>query len=260
MPRGRILNRSISRSIRVANLSPESALLFTWSIPHLDREGKIYADIPSVKGLIVPHLAYMTEEVIGRCLKEIHDAGLAMIYGDGLFMLFIGFDHNQKIEHHEKASEIPSPSPEDVEEYKHAHACVKLRALSGHCPNIVPPKLKLKPQLKLKKKPEPSAALQAAFRAVFMDGLNIYALMTKIKKQLKQPAGFEFPEEVLLKTCEAYWREKETIRQPWPWFVKVVADEWSRFNVNREVAEGESFKASGASPVIADILKRMKRP
>jgi hypothetical protein len=256
MPKGRMLNRSISRSRKVARLSMESNLLFSWSIPHLDRKGKIWADSATLKGIVVPYLDYMTLEVIEKCKTELHDSGLAMIYGDGLYMFFLGFDHNQKIEHNEKASEIPDPAPEDVEKYKQEHCPDKVGALPGHLPDKVPPKRERELKRELKEK-QPSAALQAALTKVLEDGFNIYALIIKTKGQLKQPKDFEFPEEVLLKVCEAYWREKTTIRQPWPWFVKVLADEQVRWNVNQQITQGEAYKKEGMASSIAEILRGM---
>ena len=259
MPKGRMLNRSISRSLKVAKLSLEAVILFSWTIPHLDRKGKIYADTATLKGIVVPYLDYMTLEVIDKCKSELHDSGMAMIYGEGLYLFFLGFDHNQKIEHNEKASEIPDPDPEDLKKYKEEHCPDKVGTKSGHSSDKVPPKLKPQPQLKPENK-SPSPALQAAFEKVSKDGLNIYALLIKTKTQLNQPAGFEFPEEVLLRVCDAYWHDKANIRKPWPWFIKVLTDETVKWNVDQNIQQGEKFKRAPIAPAIAEILKGMVSP
>jgi len=107
-----------------------------------------------------------------------------------------------------------------------------------------------------------SPALQEAFNLIIKDGFNIYPLLIKTKKLLKQPAGFEFPEEVLLKVCEAYWREKATIRKPWPWLIRVLRDEWSRWNIAMHTVSGSSQGRSSSSSEaesIAEILGRMMK-
>ncbi len=128
----------------------------------------------------------------------------------------------------------------------------------GLVPNIIEDKLSKD------NKSQPSAALRAALDKVSNDGFNVYALLTKTKTQLKQAPTFEFPEEVLLKVCEAYWREKKDILHAWPWFRKVLADEWYRYNVDKNMTEGKTYTAlsgegSGVPIPLAEILREMAK-
>jgi len=114
MPRGRMLNKRISTDPIFENLSQEATILFTWSLPHLDCEGKIRCNTQILKGVVVPYLPYMTEKVIEKCVKELHESGLVLVYGEhSNYMKFLGFEKNQKINKaKESHSEIPDPTPE----------------------------------------------------------------------------------------------------------------------------------------------------
>jgi hypothetical protein len=111
-----MLNRKISLDKKVAELSKESAILYTWTIPHLDCEGKIHADPSILKGVVVPYLKYMTLKIIERCLQELANSSLVVVYGDGCkYMKFQGFEKNQSIkEGREAASDIPDPTPAEL--------------------------------------------------------------------------------------------------------------------------------------------------
>lgn len=238
MPRGRMLNKKISRSEKVAKLSPQAALLFSWCIPQLDSEGRIYADAVSLKGTIVPYLEYMTIEVVGSCAQEICAAGLAMVYGNGKYMQFLGFASNQRIDKTKEApSEIPPPTPDEFQ----------LNSEVGPDPS----KVKLS---KGKVKAEPSPALQAALDKVYNKGkgLNIYSLMSKMKKQIGQTNDWQFPEEVLLRVCAAYEYDKGKIEKPWPWFKKVLKDETALWHAQQQINLNK--KDPNMAKSIKDIL------
>ena len=109
MPRGRMLNKKISYDERIARLSVDAALLYTWCIPHLDVKGRIYGDACILKGLVVPYIDELTIDKIDKCIKEFVGVDLVLHYGrDRKYMQFKGFDKNQKIyEDKESPSEIP---------------------------------------------------------------------------------------------------------------------------------------------------------
>ena len=93
---------------------------------------------------------------------------------------------------------------------------------------------------------QPSAALKAVLDKVFKDGFNIYSLINKVKKQLKWPAQRSFPEEVLLKVADRYFKEKAVIKEPWPWFLKTLEMESGSFYANKNIAQAQEFKKPGA--------------
>lgn len=117
MPKGRMLNKKISFDEKVAHLSLGSALLYTWCIPNLDVEGRIYADASILKGTIVPFIKELTVEKIEKCVNEISESGLIVLYGNSVkYMQFNGFLKNQKI-NKDKESRSEIPSPDKIENY-----------------------------------------------------------------------------------------------------------------------------------------------
>ena len=94
-------------------------------------------------------------------------------------------------------------------------------------------------------KHEPSVALKEALDKVNKDGLNIYSLINKIKKESK--VGAEIPEPVLLRVCGRYWQDKGKIRGGWPWFKAVVIREW-------QLWEHEDNKKAPVCQVLKDIM------
>jgi len=113
MPRGRFISKSISRREKVAKVSIVAKLMFTWLIPHSDREGRYDADIWSIKALF-PYVDEIQPKNIPLLLQELADNGLIMYYGNGhKFLQINDFDkHNT----HDKDKEAPSaiPTPELV--------------------------------------------------------------------------------------------------------------------------------------------------
>ena len=106
-------------------------------------------------------------------------------------------------------------------------------------------------------KAEPSAALQAALKKISDDGLNIYSLINQLKKRMKQPKDFCFPEEVLLGVCAAYDRDKGKIDKPWPWFIKVIQIESGLWHANQQIKTNTN-KQGDFSASIKTIMKGAK--
>jgi hypothetical protein len=113
-----MLNRSISRDRDLSDLINETdsdvGLLFTWMIPHLDRDGRIDADPEVVKGLIVPRLRRIDAAKVAELLRILAAKNLVEIYEDdrGLrFLSFPGFKKNQAGMRYDReaASEFPTP-------------------------------------------------------------------------------------------------------------------------------------------------------
>lgn len=80
MARGRMLSRDISLDEKVDALSDDTArLLFTWLIPHLDREGRMYGDALLFKSIVAPRRNYSTKRV-EKYLLEMENLGLIERY------------------------------------------------------------------------------------------------------------------------------------------------------------------------------------
>lgn len=121
MARGRMITNQICRDKKVYSLSDDTCrLLFTWLITFADREGRVHGDPALVRSMVFPR----SEIAVGRVevyLQELQTSGLILRYehaGDR-FIWFPKFDKNQPgmRKDREPVSELPGPSPEDVEEY-----------------------------------------------------------------------------------------------------------------------------------------------
>lgn len=118
MPKGRMLNKRISKDLEVAKLSCKTALLYSWCIPHLDVEGRIEASPEIIKGVVMPYREDFTLSVIQKCIEEIAQAeDLILYYGNShKYMQFLGFNKNQTLNKDREApSEIPAPTPEELQ-------------------------------------------------------------------------------------------------------------------------------------------------
>jgi hypothetical protein len=80
--RGRFIGREVSTSPKLAQLETDRArLLWTWMVPHADRDGRIGGDPIKVRGLVVPNLGWTLEE-IAECLEELERARVIRAYVD----------------------------------------------------------------------------------------------------------------------------------------------------------------------------------
>jgi 5-methylcytosine-specific restriction endonuclease McrA len=114
MAEGRMLKKAISTSRRLADLKTDSArLLYTWMIPHLDIEGRFYADPMVIKGSVVPRLKGFMEAEITDCLEDMDRVGLITLYvvdGERYFHLRKFEDHQTLNPKREAPSKIPNPA------------------------------------------------------------------------------------------------------------------------------------------------------
>lgn len=112
MPDGRFLAKSISHNQELASVSIEAALLFTWCIPHLDREGRMPGHPALVKSIACPMRPEITVESVPELLRSLGGRGLIRWYEvDGKQVLeFPGFKNHQRGARldREAASRLPS--------------------------------------------------------------------------------------------------------------------------------------------------------
>ena len=120
MPRGRFISRTITESAQLASarVSLEAALLFTWSIPHLDCDGRMVAGAMVVKGKIFPLRDDIPTERIPGLWGELVAAKLVAWYEvEGVqFVAFPAFGLHQVgiRKRREAPSRIPSPKSLDA--------------------------------------------------------------------------------------------------------------------------------------------------
>lgn len=110
MAERRMLWKDISRSKKVNYRlkTNESRLLYTWSIPHLDREGLMEADAATLKATVVPLVKEITEANIDELVMEIGKAGLWDIFevDDTRYVRDPVFHERQNVHPHEAHSQI----------------------------------------------------------------------------------------------------------------------------------------------------------
>lgn len=116
MARGRFVSKLISLDERVNALSNDTArLLFTWLIPHLDCEGRMYGDAQTVKSIVFPR-RWMDVRTLQKYLDELVKSGLVQRYvnGGSTFICCPTFAKHQPglNKSREAPSQIPPP-PQD---------------------------------------------------------------------------------------------------------------------------------------------------
>lgn len=116
MARGRMLSKDISLDEKVDALSDDTArLLFTWLIPHLDCEGRMYGEPQIFKSLVAPRRNYSVKRV-EKYLTEMEKLGLIERYSvNGNHYIFAsGFEKHQTglRKDKEAPSKIPPITPD----------------------------------------------------------------------------------------------------------------------------------------------------
>jgi len=114
MPRGRILDKeAISQSKKLAEISNDTGrLIYTWLLPHLDREGRFSAEPDVIKGNVFPRIKNMTQKKIEKSIEEMAELGLIILYkidGDK-YLQFKKFKEFQVHLDRESPSKIPAPT------------------------------------------------------------------------------------------------------------------------------------------------------
>ena len=98
MANRRMINKSISVSEQVNDLSDFAALLFTWLIPHTDDYGVIPGTSRKIKALVIP-MRKQSAEHVETALKEIQAARLLWryVYYDNEYLQFCKFVEHQDL-------------------------------------------------------------------------------------------------------------------------------------------------------------------
>ncbi|KKL17578.1 hypothetical protein LCGC14_2484160 [marine sediment metagenome] len=146
MARGRMISKEISLDEKVNALSDDTArLIFTWLIPHLDREGRIYGEARVIKSIVIPRLNH-SEQKVEKYLKECEEMKLILRYSVNGNQ-YISAPHFEKHQtglrkDKEAQSKIP-PNSTDLGRSKDEVSRTKS-----------PPKIKFKSKLKIKSNKE----------------------------------------------------------------------------------------------------------
>ena len=226
MAKGRMLLKTISTSQKLANLPSDSArLLWTWLLPHLDREGRFCAVPRVVLGHAVPRLKNHTEKTISIHLQQIADAGLIILYevnGDR-YLQYNQFDEHQSGFH--KDREAPSTCPPPP---------AKVRSKSGVSPAKVP--------LKLKESNIRESKVVEAWNSANIRNLKDGESKVREKTESKIEAVLkEYPLEVIVKAIENY---SEVIHHPENFFFsyKWELHEFLQRGLRKFIDEAQPFE------------------
>lgn len=98
MARGRMLNKSVSNSLKFDRLPDDTCrLMATWIIAHLDCNGVFYGNATVVKSLVFTRRRDVTIEQVEIYLQAMKEIGLIEFFeADGQrWQVWPGFDHNQ---------------------------------------------------------------------------------------------------------------------------------------------------------------------
>ena len=94
--KGRMLNRSISTSRKLAKCDDRTALIFSWIIPHTDDYGRMDGEAKMVKAQVCPLRDY-TEKDVQTSLDQLESVGLIRRYevNGETYLEVIAYNDNQ---------------------------------------------------------------------------------------------------------------------------------------------------------------------
>lgn len=162
---------------------------------------------------------------------------------------------HQNIQHPAKEFKYPDPPKELVEKYNN-HTLLNEPSMSPHIP-LTKSRVELS-RVEKNKETQPywaafSDKTQEELKTVSME-FNIYQLLGRLKKT----KGVEIPEEVVVKICASYIKNKPGIKKLWPWFLITTKKEWEAWNAEQQIKEGQRWKKAPVAMVIAKLLAGMK--
>jgi hypothetical protein len=97
--------------------------------------------------------------------------------------------------------------------------------------------------------------VEAEAAKVYKDGFNIYQMTSRMKKHLKRTE--DFPDGVMLRFCEAYWKNIPQVKNSWPYFTKTFAMVSAEWHAQQNEREGEDLKKAPVPQAMKDIMKGM---
>lgn len=126
MAKGRMLLNSVSLDEKLNSLSSDTCrLLFTWMLPHLDKEGRTYGEPEIIKGTVFPRLKHISVKKVEKMLAELHSKGLIFCYSvdNNAYISYPNFDLHQigLRKERESRSRIPPNVTEDVRKLSDKH-------------------------------------------------------------------------------------------------------------------------------------------
>ena len=116
MAMGRIISKKIclNKAVNEQLSSDSCRLAFTWTIPHLDRDGRIHGDPRVLRAIIFPRREDITDEIMEGFIKEWVKCGLVIWYkaNNDKWLQFPKFRQNQPKLRYERETPSTIPPPE----------------------------------------------------------------------------------------------------------------------------------------------------
>lgn len=111
---GRFVSRSIAQSYDLASVSLEAAFLFTWCIPHLDRDGRMAGDPELVRSIVCPLRPELDVDTIACLIGELAEYELVEWYRwkRRHVLAFPGFAKHQRGLRYDREKESRFPPPD----------------------------------------------------------------------------------------------------------------------------------------------------
>ena len=261
MARIRYLKPDFFKDEDIKELPYEARLFYQGLWVQADREGRGEDRPERLKIEIMPYDEVDAEKIMKllSCPKKNGKRPFIVRYAiDGeKYYQIINWQKHQKPHKTERNSDIPSPPKELL--------TVRQPLTNGYATNISVGNGdgdgKGNGKEIVNKQASPACAVSSkikeALDSVYRQGFNIYQLINKFKKDAKWRKDEGIPDEVLLKICEQYSKDKGRIGQPYPWFIKVLKMESAAYFANRNITESARFKKEGIGKM-ADILRQIQ--
>lgn len=261
MARIRYLKPDFFKDEDIKELPFEARLFYQGLWVQADREGRGEDRPERLKIEIMPYDEVDAEKIMQllSCPKKNGKRPFILRYAiDGeKYYQIVNWQKHQKPHKTERESVIP-PAPKEL-------LTVKQPLTNGYTTNISVGNGdgdgKENGKEIVNKQAEPAGAVSSKIKeildSVYSQGFNIYQLINKFKKDAHWRKDDNIPDEVLIKICEQYQRDKNSIRDPYPWFIKVLKMESASYFANKNIAASAKFKKEGIGKM-ADILRQMQ--
>lgn len=246
MPRIRYLKPDFFLDEDIAELPHIHRIAFQGLWCYADRRGRLEDKPKKLKAVIFPY-----EEVdMNKILNDLQQKPFIIRYSvaNKRYIQVVNFQKHQRPHHTEKESDIPEPQQDTTIPVKstleHGEkkegmgmgmGMEKGMGMESNCPYWDAFSEKTKEFLKTLSK----------------EGLNIYQLLNKLRKD---QSLIPIPEEVVMRVCKSYIKNKSYIKKVWPWFTKALLEEGNLVRINANIEKNNSMKREGMAKSLKDII------
>ena len=91
--------------------------------------------------------------------------------------------------------------------------------------------------------------------SVYSSGFNIYQCINRLKKQLGFAKTYKFPEQIIIKVCTQYIKDRKSIRNQWSWVIKVFVAESEKHYAEENIRINKESKGLSICQRVRDLIK-----